>query len=518
MPADIPTLRHSQSLRTVIVLTVALGVLLSSAIAFIEQAASYRAEHVAQVEQEVERLSTLTALALREPLWQFVPEQADSIIEAAFVNPDIRMITVWDHKGVSFATRQRGDSSVGNTTSATKVIERDGTPVGTLTIQMSTSGYVAKVESAMRQYLRTALVIMFGSLLVIILVMNWRFVSPVKQLVSASERIATGKLDVPIERRFADEIGILAGSLESTRKALLDLFAELEKRNEALTDANEHLEQRVAERTRSLEEALQRLERAQNEMLQSEKLASLGRIVAGVAHELNTPIGNALTVATTIAEDLNELRAQVESGAIKRSSLNAMVERSSTGIGIFVRNLERAARLIGDFKQVAVDQTSDQRREFDLAAIVDEIANILQPTLRKSNCTLEAELTSGLMCDSYPGAIGQVVTNLIMNTVVHAFEQGTKGKVSLRVCPVGDDGAEIVVADDGVGMSEEVRQRIFDPFFTTKMGKGGSGLGMNLVHGLVTRVLGGSVNVISSPGHGTEVRVQLPRFAPHGAR
>jgi signal transduction histidine kinase len=461
----------------------------------------------------MDHLGALTALALREPLWQFEAEQANSIMEAAFVNPDVVSIAIWDDKGTPFATRTRDAEDPKLVDSTTHVVERNKTMVGKLTIQMSTAGYLRKVNEVRLQYLRHGAQITIGALVVILLLLHWRLVRPLEDLVAASGRIEKGQLDVPIRRVFRDEVGALADSLEATRLALLHLVAQLESRNQELTDANENLEQRVAERTESLEKTLLTLERAQEEIIQTEKLASLGRVVAGVAHELNTPIGNALTVSSTIQSELADLRAELDGGSMRRSSLKLFIERAEEALELSLNNLQRAAHLISDFKQVAVDQTSDQRREFDLAEVTTEILNMLQPTLRKSGCEVKKELCSGVVCDSFPGRYGQVLTNLVMNATIHAFDPAKTGRVLVTVGAVDKDIVELVVADDGMGMDEHVRARIFDPFFTTKMGRGGTGLGMNIVHGIVTRILGGQISVQSTPGQGSRIRVLFPRVA-----
>ena len=499
------------SLRVAIALTVVVGVLLASFLSYVEQTSDLREQHIAQIHTEMDHLGALTALALREPLWQFEAEQANSIMEAAFVNPEVVSIAIWDDKGTPFASRVRGAEDPKLIDATTHVVERNKTMVGRLTIQMSTAGYLRKVNEVRLQYLKHGAQISAGALIVILLLMHWRLVRPLEELVRASRRIEKGQLDVPIRSVFRDEVGALADSLEATRQALLHLIAQLESRNLELTDANEHLEQRVAERTESLEKTLLTLERAQEEIIQTEKLASLGRVVAGVAHELNTPIGNALTVASTIQSELVDLKQELSGGSMRRSVLNLFIERADEGLTLSLKNLQRAAHLISDFKQVSVDQTSDQRREFDLAEVTTEILNMLQPTLRKSGCEVKKMLSTGLVCDSFPGRYGQVLTNLVMNATIHAFDAGTTGRISVTIGAVDADTMELVVADNGMGMEEDVRARIFDPFFTTKMGRGGTGLGMNIVHGIVTRILGGQITVYSTPGEGSRIRVLFPR-------
>lgn len=502
-----------RSLRVAIAMTVVLGVLLASFLSYVEQTSDLREQHIAQIRTEMNHLGTLTSLALREPLWQFEAEQANSIMEAAFVNPDVVSIAIWDDKGTPFATRTRSAEDARLVDSTTHVVERNKTMVGKLTIQMSTAGYLRKVNAVRLQYLRNAAQISVGALLFILLLLHWRLVRPLEELVRASGRLEKGQLDVPIRPVFRDEVGALADSLEATRLALLHLIAQLESRNLELTDANEHLEQRVAERTESLEQTLQTLERAQEEIIQTEKLASLGRVVAGVAHELNTPIGNALTVASTIQGELGELKTELDSGSMRRSSLTQFIARADEGLALSLKNLQRAAHLISDFKQVSVDQTSDQRRQFDLAEVSTEILNMLQPMLRKSGCHITKNLSPGLVCDSFPGRYGQVLTNLVINATIHAFDGKTGGNISVSIGAADADTVELVVADDGLGMEDHIRARIFDPFFTTKMGRGGTGLGMNIVHGIVTRILEGQITVHSTPGAGSRIRVVFPRVA-----
>lgn len=240
-------------------------------------------------------------------------------------------------------------------------------------------------------------------------------------------------------------------------------------------------------------------------------------MVAGVAHELNTPIGNALTVASTIQSDLSDLKREMDTGSMRRSTLNQFIARADEGLALSLKNLQRAGHLISDFKQVAVDQTSDQRREFDLAEVSSEILNMLQPMLRKSGCQITKNLSSGLVCDSFPGRYGQVLTNLVINATIHAFDGKTGGTISVSVGAADADTVELVVADDGHGMEDHVRARIFDPFFTTKMGQGGSGLGMSISYNIVTSLFGGEFEVSSSPGKGSCFVMRLPLEAPQHA-
>jgi len=255
--------------------------------------------------------------------------------------------------------------------------------------------------------------------------------------------------------------------------------------------------------------------RRTNEVLaRNERMASLGSLVAGVAHEINTPIGNALMVASSLGHRIAEFDASLTDGPLRRSVLEAFLASVRESDDLLERNLLRAANLIQNFKQVAVDQTSDRRRAFDLATVLDEVRATLLPRLKHSPHRLEVDAAPGLAFDSFPGALGQIVTNLVENALLHAFEGKPQGCISIRARLLADDRVELVFADDGNGIADDLLPRIFDPFFTTRLGQGGSGLGLSIVLNLVRDLLGGDVAVDSAPGTGTRFVITLPRKAP----
>ena len=290
-----------------------------------------------------------------------------------------------------------------------------------------------------------------------------------------------------------------------------------------LSELAASLERRVVERTEALRKSndelaatLSTLQRAQSELVRSEKLAALGSLVAGVAHELNTPIGNCITVASTLDEQVAHFVESLEQG-VRRSTLESFTGSARLAADILLRNLRRASELVVSFKQVAVDQTSSQRREFTLEEVVAEILLTLQPTIRKSPVVVDYEIPQEIVCDSYPGPLGQVLANLINNALLHAFEGRDQGTIRINARKLTDTHFELSVADDGEGIAVADQSRIFDPFFTTKLGKGGSGLGLHIVYNLVTGVLGGDIAVYSEPGRGTRFVIVAPLVAPMSA-
>ena len=251
------------------------------------------------------------------------------------------------------------------------------------------------------------------------------------------------------------------------------------------------------------------LEAAREQLLVSEKLASLGGLVAGVAHEINTPIGIGVTAASHLQEQTEDLVERMASGQLKKSQLEAYVQMASDSAGILLGNLRRAAELIQGFKQVAVDQSSDERRSFEVRPYLDDVLLSLAPNVRKTPHKLEFSCEEGLRLLGHPGNWSQIVTNLVMNALLHAFESDKPGTMTLAVRRV-DGRVLMTFADDGRGIPPDQLKQIFDPFFTTRRGQGGSGLGLHVVYNLATQAMDGRVSCESTPGQGTRFAFDFP--------
>ena len=262
------------------------------------------------------------------------------------------------------------------------------------------------------------------------------------------------------------------------------------------------------------EAALQHLQEAQASLVEAEKLAALGRLVAGVAHEINSPVGTSLTVASELARKSALFAAEVARGGLKRSSLNDFVRLVQSASSQLAGNLTRAAEMVQSFKQVAVDQSYLDRRVFDLGDLTEQVLAGMRSGLRKNHLVLNVECQSGLVINSYPGLYRQVLSNLFLNAVAHAFPGRRGGRIDIAMRESGQDEIEIVVADDGCGMRPEIRRQAFNPFFTTRRHEGSIGLGLHVVHNIVTNRLGGLIHLDSEDGEGTTVRLVLPRTAP----
>jgi PAS domain S-box-containing protein len=262
------------------------------------------------------------------------------------------------------------------------------------------------------------------------------------------------------------------------------------------------------------EAALRNLRETQNSLIEAEKLAALGRLVAGVAHEVNNPVGISLTVASSLERKIAMFAEEVARGGLRRSSLNDFVESNRDAASQLVANLNRAAELIQSFKQVAADRNYSDKRVFDLADLTEQVVMSLKPGLRKQNLALSVDCEPNLIMNSFPGPYGQVLTNLFFNSVAHAFPGGGGGAVKIKVKESGEDHVEIMFTDNGCGMSPDVRKRAFDPFFTTRRDQGGTGLGLHIVYSIVTNRLGGRIHLSSALGEGTRIQIVLPRVAP----
>ena len=297
---------------------------------------------------------------------------------------------------------------------------------------------------------------------------------------------------------------------------LLDSDGEIENIVTVALDIGERkrgeLEMRKAKD--AAEAALRNLRETQNSLIEAEKLAALGRLVAGVAHEVNNPVGISLTVASSLERKTALFADEVGRGNLKRSSLNEFLETSRDAASQLVANLNRAAELIQSFKQVAADRNYSDQRIFDLGDLTEQVVMSLRPGLRKHHLTLSVDCQPNLTMNSYPGPYGQVLTNLFLNSVAHAFPDGKPGTVDIQVRESGKDNVEIIFSDNGCGMSLDVRRRAFDPFFTTRRDQGGTGLGLHIVYSIVTNRLGGRLDLDSEPGGGTRIQIILPRVAP----
>lgn len=293
-----------------------------------------------------------------------------------------------------------------------------------------------------------------------------------------------------------------------------------EKNESELRRHREQLEALVQQRTGQLEAsnaelttALVQLQHTQRELVRTEKLASLGTLVAGVAHELNTPLGNAMLSAGSLVAHAQRIEAAVVQGVLKRSDLRQFLADIAQGGTLLTHNLARINTLIQHFKQLAVDQTTDLRSQFALHALVVRAVDAISARVDMAKHQVEVDIDPAIVMDSYPDALTEVLCNLLDNALVHGLPAGQAGTVRITAGMADGGNIRLALEDSGHGIAGELLPRIFDPFFTTRLGQGTSGLGLYVTHNLVTGVLGGHINVESQVGHGTRFLIELPQTA-----
>jgi len=258
-----------------------------------------------------------------------------------------------------------------------------------------------------------------------------------------------------------------------------------------------------------LNTTLETLQSAQAELVSQEKLASLGSLVAGVAHEINTPLGICVTATSHMVEELSMMKKQLDGDMLTKESLDEFVDIFDQSLRIMTTNAQRGAALVRSFKQVAVDQSSESIREFDLRVYLDEILFSLQPKFKGKKITINIDCPAGIAMRTYPGALSQVMTNMLTNSLIHGFEGLHKGHITITA-KVIENMVHLNYADDGLGMEGEALDKLFEPFFTTKRGQGGSGLGTHIVYNLINGPLAGSIKASSSPGNGLQYLIKFP--------
>jgi signal transduction histidine kinase len=318
-------------------------------------------------------------------------------------------------------------------------------------------------------------------------------------------------------RHGQGEIGKMAKAYNQMLQRLVESDTHRTTAENKLIELNEHLEAKVAERTQALEISNKELTvtlannvAITNELIRSEKLAALGKLVAGMAHELNTPVGNSLTVASSMHDFVKVFQTEFPEG-ISRSKLERFIIQVEEGSSMLQNNLHRVADLVSSFKQIAVDQTAEHQRSFYLRNIVNGALSTTNYLMHGREIQLHVNIPATLQMDSYPGAVGQIVIIMMMNVVTHAFDVKQTGNVWITADVDQNGIVSFLFKDDGRGISDADQGKIFDPFFTSQLGRSGNGLGLSIAHNIVTVLLGGSIEVHSNLGSGTTFSMRFPR-------
>ena len=324
--------------------------------------------------------------------------------------------------------------------------------------------------------------------------------------------LANKKLDdqnLILEQEVAKKTASLSQimlDLEQQKDELIAHQRELRQENEN----RQYIEAELRKRNQELASSMDTLHQAQEQLVESERMASLGGLVAGIAHDVNTPLGVSVTAASFLQERLNNLKTDFEDKSLTSKNMASFIDEAEQTALLLLNNLERASDLIASFKQVAVDQTSETEREFVLGDYINEIIQSLKPSFKHTEHQINVSCPDNLVVTCAPGAIAQIVTNMVVNSITHGFESKAAGSVTLDV---KEDGNNVVIhyQDDGKGLSEEELSKLFDAFFTTKRGEGGSGLGTHIMYNLVTQSLHGHIEADSTLGNGLQYTIRFPK-------
>jgi signal transduction histidine kinase len=395
-------------------------------------------------------------------------------------------------------------------------IEQNKKTIGYLYIQSSTK----HVNDLIRQLTFTAIFLLFLGLSLFTILAHAirnKVNRPILTIVETIQEISQSKnYSGRVEKLPIVELDILAQNINILLSRTEKHVNKKDEKYQQTLLQNSTLAEKVKARTDALKESnqellstLEKLHQFQGQLVETEKMASLGDMVAGIAHEVNTPIGLGVTASTLMNDRLGEIKQAFEDKTLKSSQLKKFLTQGEENIGLIYRNLERAAKLISSFKKVAVDQSSVDTRVFSVNELLEEVYLTLKAKLNKKHVELKIDCPENLVVESKPGPINQILINLILNSIIHGFEDKAEGEINISIIYLSDQ-LHLSYNDNGVGISESIKAKIFDPFTTTKRGSGGSGLGLHLVFNIVTQALNGHIDFESSPGLGTTFNITFP--------
>ena len=359
-----------------------------------------------------------------------------------------------------------------------------------------------------------SLVISFASLFVFYSYVTRPLASTIQSIANLSNNLQEAKISQP-QGHEKSEIGILVNVANKHLEDIQAVMLKLKNTEDKLKKHSDELELTVEERTRDLTQSLEQLKSARDKLIESEKLAALGGLVAGVAHEVNTPLGISVTATSILSESLQNIKSKFADKSLSSQDFENYLTEADEVMTLLTKNMNRASKLISDFKRTAVDQTSEGYNEFNVSDTLSSLIASLHPELKKTKLNLELHCASDIKMKSYPGSLSQVFSNLILNSVNHAFDGIDHPSIIINVEKIDEQNVLFEYRDNGNGIDASLHQKIFEPFFTTKRGQGGSGLGLNIVYNIVNQKLIGTLHFDSSPGNGVYYHIELPTITPH---
>ncbi len=469
-------------------LTLLAGVLYAGAIVYIETL-SLKERQQTQVQTQIKQLAQVIAI----PTWNLDQQFISSYLRQYAVTSHIKCIEVVSDANLEERAPLGCQHPNEGSTIHREPIVFEGQYIGVVIASFAIELDNKRLKFILLSRIPIALVALFSIFFVVFLVFRRWVVMPIQAMIKSIESFQHDSAHHPVNWHSEDEIG-----------TLVEVF------NQAQKQQIQHERMLTSERDKA-QDTLLELKETQNQLVESEKMASLGSLVAGISHEINTPLGVARTSSSHVNDALVKLEKSFNAGTLTKSDMDKFIELSKDGLHLMTANLIRASELMTSFKQVSSDQSHDEIRSFNLYEYLQEIIYTLKPNLKRYQVAVLLECEESISLESFPGAFSQIFTNLIMNSLNHAFEPQAQGSIRINVKDT-EDYIHIVYEDDGAGMTEEVCKKIFDPFFTTKRGNGGTGLGMHIIYNLIFHKLQGSIEVTSTLGNGSSFHMQLPKI------
>ena len=437
--------------------------------------------------------SHLSALALN--LWDFQDKAVEQQLAGIQSLPFINHVELTTPQGTNYSLGNKLDS---RDKSQHFEIFYQGEKIGDLTVEANYQEIYDKLMQKAGVILLTQFVKTLIAALAIVSIVYWfitRHVYKIEEYVSAFD---LKKLDEELildgNRNDSDELDSVVEALNNMRLLVKNEFRLRIESEQQLSEFNHHLELKIRKRTEELEQSLSRLKETQANLVQSEKMVALGQLVAGIAHEINTPLGISATANAVMLDSVIDASEKVEQGALTKAELERFFADQQETSAMLQRNLERAVNLMRSFKSVAVNQSNDSLLTCNIEQLVNEVLSTVTTMFKSKKYHIKLDVPKGFSLRTYPSAWTQILTNLLMNSHTHAFEHQITGDISIHIKQLGSN-YQLTYQDDGTGIPEHIIDKVFDPFVTTKRGSGGSGLGLNILFNLVFEKLNGTVKV-----------------------
>jgi signal transduction histidine kinase len=462
------------------------GVIYAGALVYLETKSLNQTQQT-QVVEQISQLAEVMAI----PTWNLDQQFISSYLKQNSVSPYIQCIELISDASLKESSPQDCQHAETGITLHSEPIVYEELYIGVIIVS-----YKIELDNERLKFILWSRIPMaVFALLTVFFSVFWVFrrwvVIPLQQMTQSIETFQVDGTVMPIRWESKDEIGTLNKTINKAQQ-------QQQTHDRILTSAKEKAESSFNE-----------LQSMQSQLVESEKMASLGGLVAGISHEINTPLGVAKTSASHVEDELKKMTNSFSEGTLTKSSMEDFINQFSDGLHLLTANLNRASELMTSFKQVSADQSHDEMRTINLKEYLEETIYTLKPNLRRFQVAVLLDCEDNILIDTFPGAFSQITTNLIMNSLNHAYAPEDPGSINITVTQA-NDLVLLTYNDDGKGMEESVLKKVFEPFFTTKRGNGGTGLGMHIIYNLVTMKLQGTIDVSSVVGQGSTFKLILP--------